>query len=249
MEDDRQMALLRDLFEGLDRLAPGSLEATKRALGLIDGLPKRPAIADLGCGAGVASLVLAEATDGTVAAVDIHPPFLRRLATNAAARGLRGRIHPVAADITKPPFPDHAFDLIWSEGALYSIGFETGLRVVRRLVRPDGWIAVSELTWLTDTPPAAAERFMANEYPGMTTVQRNLELVQAAGFAPAGHFVLPSTAWTDDYYGPVRERLATFRAEHANDAEAVADAMQAEADLYDRFGDSYGYVFIVARAA
>lgn len=245
------MALLCALFEGLDRLAPGSAAATKRALGLIDSLPSRPAIVDLGCGAGVASLVLAEATEGTVAAVDIHPPFLLRLATNAAARGLGGRIHPVAADIAKPPFRDQAFDLIWSEGALYTIGFEAGLGVVRHLVRPDGWIAVSELTWLTDTPAAEAERVMANEYPAMTTVQRNLEFVQDAGFAPAGHFMLPGTAWTDDYYGPVRERLATFRAAHANDADAqaVADAMQAEIDLYDRYGDSYGYVFIVARAA
>ena len=245
------MALLCALFEGLDRLAPGSVDVTKRALGLVDGLPSRPAIADFGCGAGAASLILAEETGGTVAAVDIHPPFLKRLAASASARGLNDRILPVAADMAKPPFPDEAFDLIWSEGALYSIGFEAGLGVLRRQARPGGWIAVSELTWLTDTPPAAAERFMANEYPAMTTVRRNLEIVRAAGFAPAGHFTLPGTAWKDDYYGPVRERLATFRAEHANDADAqaAADAVQAEADLYDRYGESYGYVFIVARAA
>ena len=109
------MALLCALFEGLDRLAPGSDAATKRALGLIDGLPSRPAVADIGCGAGAASLILAEATGGTVAAVDIHPPFLQHLTARAAARGLGGQVHAVAADMARPPFPDRAFDLIWSE--------------------------------------------------------------------------------------------------------------------------------------
>jgi hypothetical protein len=41
-------------------------------------------------------------------------------------------------------FRDEELDLIWSEGAIYNIGFERGLREWRKYLKAEGYIAVSE---------------------------------------------------------------------------------------------------------
>ena len=248
-EIDPQMALMFSFFEGVVRKGPGSEASTLKALSMLDGLPPQPRIVDFGCGAGVASLVLARATQGTVTAVEIHQPFLQQLETLAASEGLTERIRTVEADMADPPFPDGSFDLVWSEGAIYNIGFEQGLKRWRRLLRAGGFIAVTEVSWLCEAPPGEVVEFWTTEYPAMTNIEDNLTKVRAAGFEPIGHFVLPSEDW-ENYYGPLQEQLAVFRSENSGNAEAqaFADSLQQEIDVWKKFGDSYGYVFYLGRA-
>ncbi len=89
------MALMFSFFEGVVRKGPGSEASTLKALSMLDGLPPQPRIVDFGCGAGVASLVLARATQGNVTAVEIHQPFLQQLEALAASEGLTERIRKV----------------------------------------------------------------------------------------------------------------------------------------------------------
>jgi SAM-dependent methyltransferase len=142
--------LLVDLHLDGRRQGPGSGEATRRAIAL-SGLDGREAltIADLGCGTGASTLVLADALDACIAAVDIFPAFLRRLDDDAERRGVADLITTVAASLDALPFADETLDAIWSEGAIYNIGFERGLGLWRRSLKPGAVIAVSELTWLT----------------------------------------------------------------------------------------------------
>jgi SAM-dependent methyltransferase len=246
---DPQMALMFSFFEGVLRKGPGSKESTLKALSMLDGLPPAPRIVDFGCGAGVASLVLAGATQGNVAAVEIYQPFLRQLEAQAASEGLTERIRAVEADMADPPFQDGSFDLVWSEGAIYNIGFERGLKRWRRLLRAGGFLAVTEVSWLCDSPPDEVVDFWKIEYPAMTNIEDNLTKVRAAGFEPVGHFVLPSEDW-ENYYGPLQDRLAIFRSEHSQDAQAqsFADSVQQEIDIWKKYGDSYGYAFYLGRA-
>jgi len=65
--------------------------------------------------------------------------------------------------------PSGSVDLIWSEGALYNVGVEPGLRVLRELLAPGGTIAFSELCWLAE-PAEEPLRFWQSAYPSMTTV-------------------------------------------------------------------------------
>ena len=83
----------------------------------------------------------------------------------------------------------------------------------------------------------------------MTNIEDNLTKVRAAGFEPIGHFVLPSEDW-ENYYGPLQEQLAVFRSENSGNAEAqaFADSLQQEIDVWKEYGDSYGYVFYLGRA-
>jgi len=246
---DPQMALMFSFFESVVRKGPGSKESTLKALSMLDGLPPTPRIVDFGCGAGVASLVLARATQGNVTAVEIHQPFLQQLEALAASEGLTEKIRTVEADMADPPFPDVSFDLVWSEAAIYNVGFEQGLKRWRRLLRAGGFIAVSEVSWLCEAPPGEVVDFWASEYPAMTNIEDNLTKVRMSGFEPVGHFVLPSKDW-ENYYGPLQEQLVVFRSENSDDAEAqaFADSLQQEIDVWKEYSDSYGYVFYVGRA-
>lgn len=74
------LELLVDLQLGGVRQGPGSEAATRRAIELA-GLRGRAdlAVADLGCGTGASTLVLAGQLDATITAVDLVPAFLARL--------------------------------------------------------------------------------------------------------------------------------------------------------------------------
>jgi len=248
-DPDPKMALMFSFYESVVRKGPGSEASTLKAVSMLDGLPPQPRIVDFGCGAGVASLVLARATQGNVTAVEIYQPFLRQLDAAAAREGLTDGIRTVEAEMADPPFPDGSFDLVWSEGAIYIIGFEQGLKRWRRLLRVGGFIAVTEVSWLCEAPPREAVDFWTTEYPAMTNIEENVGKVRAAGFDPIGHFVLPPGDG-ENYYGPLKKQLAAFRSEKSDnaDAQAFADSLQREIDVWKEYGDNFGYVFYLGRA-
>ena len=249
MQEERLIELLVRLHEGLPRLGPGNAESTRRALALCEHLPPAPDILDVGCGTGAQTLVLASETDGHIAATDLFPGFLAQLESSLQPRGLEGRVETRTADMNDLPFPDESFDLIWSEGAVYIMGFDEALAKWRPLVRPGGYLVVSEASWFRSDPPAKLEEFWGDNYPTMRSVKENLLAAQTLGWKPVGNFHLPVEAWTVDYYGPLKRRLPVFRETHAQDPDAqeVADMTEYEMDLLSSYSDFYGYEFYILR--
>ena len=248
---DRELQLLFELFADLKRKAPGSEASTRNALERLGELPPSPAIIDMGCGGGASTLVLAALTGGTITAVDLSERYLDELNRAALAAGLSENIKTICADMASLPLPDASFDVVWSEGSIYLLGFQTGLRRWRRLLRPGGWMAVSEVTWLTSDRPADAVEFWEKEYPAINGIDQNVEVMRKLGFESVDYFILPPEDWSTHFYQPLIERLPQFRAEHAGDeaARAVADAMDREIHLWETSGGSYGYVFFLGRLA
>ena len=243
-------ALTQEIFwavhRDLPREAPGSDEATRQALAMLPDLPPAPRILDIGCGPGAQTVVLARESGGMVTAVDTHQPFLDDLTRRAAQAGVAERIRPLNASMFDLDFTE-PFDLIWSEGAIYIIGFERGLRQWRRLLKPGGYVAVTELSWLKPNPPTEAAAFWQEAYPEMGTIEENLARLTAAGYRTLGHFALPESAWWDNYYHPMAARIAALRQQYRGNTEAqrVLDAEQAEIDLYRHCSAWYGYLFYV----
>ena len=122
--DDR-FDLLADLHIDGERQGPGSDEATRRAIALagLEGASDLT-IADVGCGTGASTLVLAHDLDAHIVAVDFLPAFLGRLDDAARRSGLADRITTVAESMDELSFAEGSLDVIWSEGALDNIGFE-----------------------------------------------------------------------------------------------------------------------------
>lgn len=249
MDDTRLMHWLVTLHAGLSRLGPGQDTATRRALAACVERARTPDILEVGCGTGAATLVLAESSAGRLIAVDRVPTFLADLRRRAAAVGLDGRIHTVLADMRALPFAPSSFDLIWSEGAIYIMGFDAGLNAWRPLLRPRGFLAVTELSWLTVSPLSALATYWNEDYPAMRTVAGNLDACRELGWEIIAHDPLPHAAWMRDYYGPLRTRLPAFRADHADDpeAQAVVDMTEAEMELMADADGVCSYVFYVLR--
>lgn len=244
------LEFLIDLHREGTRQGPGGDAETRLAIKLA-GLGGREGlrIADIGCGTGAATLVLARALDAEVTAVDFLPAFLEGLEASAAGEGLGARIETLAASMDALPFDDGSFDAIWSEGAIYSMGFRRGIEAWRRFLRPGGILAVSELTWLTRTRPKALEQHWRGQYPEVDTASAKLAVLEDAGYTPLGYFPLPEHCWLDNYYRPMQARFAGFLARHGNAeaARALVDAEQQEIALYERHSAHYGYGFYVAR--
>jgi len=247
--DAHMMRLFYDLHSGMPRQGPGSAACTRRAFGMLTGLPPHPRILDVGCGPGAQALVLATLSDGSITAVDDHAPYLAELRAEAEARGLADRIATVRQDMTALDFPAGSFDLIWSEGAIYIVGLEAGLRAWRPLLRPGGCVAVTEATWLRPDPPPDLAAFWDEGYPAMQNIDANLAALRAAGYRPIGHFTLPESCWWTDYYTPLEARLAAFERQHPDDeaAREIVEMERREIALYRKHARYYGYVFYVMR--
>ena len=237
------------LFEGLPRQGPGSDACTREALRRLPELPAQPRVLDLGCGSGRSTLVLAQLLRTKVVAVDNHQPFLDQLQATAIERGLEHMVEPRCADMAAPGVPAGSVNLLWSEGAIYLLGFERGLRLWRPLLTPGGCLAVSECSWLTADPPTEAAAFFREGYPGMAGIEQNLERARAAGFDVVDHFTLLPEAWWDEYYAPLEQRMAELAPEADPELAAVIADTRREIELYRSHGDSYGYVFYLLRGS
>ena len=244
------LELLIDLHRDARRLGPGGDDETRLAIRL-SGLATRTGlrIADLGCGTGASTLLLARELNARITAVDLLPALLHRLDAAANAAGLADRIDTLAASMDALPVPERAFDAVWAEGAVYNIGFEAGVQAWRRFVKPGGILAVSDLTWLTRERPVELEEYWTHAYPEVATAAAKLAVLESSGFSPVGYFPLPPSCWLDNYYRPLQARFPGFLARHGNAAAAadLVEAQRAEIDLYARHAEYVGYGFYIAR--
>lgn len=243
-------ALFHEVFDGMKRLAPGSDASTRHAAELVGPLGVGATILDIGCGTGASTFVLAELyPQANLVAIDSWRPYIDRLNAEARERELEGRVRGDAMSMFEMDFADASFDLVWAEGSAYLAGFSRALGEWRRLVKPGGFLAVSEIGWIVDVPSAESRAFWEAGYAEMASRARKEAQVRELGYELAGSFVLPKEDWTVSYYRPLEGNLAQLTRRHPESeaARKVVSALRAEMDLHERRGDEYGYVFYVMR--
>jgi SAM-dependent methyltransferase len=238
-----------EVYENLPRQGPGNRACAARALGLCHELREFPAILDLGCGVGGQTLHLAELTSGSIIAIDSHAPSIERLQAAIAERGLSQRVSAIVGDIARLEQPLGSFDLIWSEGALYSIGLRNALHVCHGLLLPGGYLAFTDAVWRKENPPPVVKAGFDLDYPTMGWLDDDVAAIQDNGFEIVGHFTLPDEAWWDDFYTPMETRIAELRGKYTSDVEAltILDQLAEEPEMHRRHSDFYAYEFFVAR--
>ena len=170
--------LLVEAHAGLERQGPGCAEETGRALAFLGDLDLIANAADLGCGTGAQTLLLAQHLKGSVVGLDLFPAFVDVLNGQAREQGVADRVRGVVGSMDDLPFQRESLDLIWSEGAIDNIGFEKGLAYWRGFLQRCGYQFVAafvlpETCWTDEyfTPREAALEGLLRKYPGNETVE------------------------------------------------------------------------------
>ncbi|MBL4558464.1 MAG: class I SAM-dependent methyltransferase [Rhodobacteraceae bacterium] len=215
------------------------------------GLRGKPglSVADIGCGTGASTLVLADELDARLTAVDFLPEFLQVLAAAAARAGVAGPDHHARRIDGRTALRRGAIRRNLGEGAIYNIGFAAGAEAWRRYLKPGGVLAVSELSWLTATRPAELQAHWDAEYPEVDTAAAKMAVLERLGYTPIGYFPLPESCWLDGYYRPMQGRFAGFLDRHHRSAaaRAIVAAEEAEIGLYERNRAFVSYGYYIAR--
>ena len=202
MENERPsfLDLLIETHIGLERQGPGSAETVKKALGFLGPLDQFQQIADLGCGTGGQTMLLAEHVPGNITGLDMFPVFIDELKRKAKEKNLENRVTGVAGHMESLPFQKNSFDLIWSEGAIDNIGFREGLAHWHGFLKQGGFVAVTCPSWLTKERPAVVEQFWSDAGSHLGPVEENTEILQDCGYAFVAAFALPEECWTENYF-------------------------------------------------
>ena len=241
------MKYLYELCERLPRCGPGDNKSTRRAFNTIPKPPKEPYILDIGCGTGMQAIELAKISNGKIIALDNYQGFLDILMKKAAKEGFDENIIPKKISMLEMDFAPGSFDIVWSEGALYFMGFQNGLRQCRQLLKDNGYLAVTELVYIVPDPPAPVAQYLKSEYPDIKDVKGRIDLIRNEGFHLLSNFTLPESSWLDNYYLPMEKELPRLIKKYQNNQVAlgVFEFFQNEVDSYKKYSRYYGYEFFV----
>ncbi|MBD3654158.1 class I SAM-dependent methyltransferase [Kangiella sp.] len=245
-----EFKLLVDLHKSHERQGPGAELETRKAIDLTGiNATTRLKIADIGCGTGASSLILAKSLNAEITAVDFLEEFLVVLRERAKKESVSEKIKTLCCSMESLPFNDQEFDIIWSEGAIYNIGFKKGIKEWRQFLKPGGLLVASEITWTTARRPQEIQQHWESEYPEINTASAKIQQLEESDYSPIGYFTLPESCWLDNYYQPIEKSLEDFLKRHDNCERAteIAEAERQEIALYKKYKDYYSYGFYVAR--
>jgi ubiquinone/menaquinone biosynthesis C-methylase UbiE len=245
-----ELELLVDFHIGAERQGPGSQATTLSAINFMNiKNNKNLKIADIGCGTGAQTITLAKNLSGQIIAVDLLPAFLEKLNYKSKREGLDEKIITREMSMEALDFRNEEFDIIWSEGAIYNIGFEVGIKQWKKYLRPGGYLALTEITWLTNSRPSEIEEHWNNEYPEINTASNKIRQLEENGYTPVGYFSLPEECWFDNYYNPIEERFEEFLNKHNNCdiAKRIVEAEKEEIRKYKEYKSYLSYGFYIAK--
>jgi ubiquinone/menaquinone biosynthesis C-methylase UbiE len=236
-----------EIHQGNLREGPGDSQSTLRALSYLKNLPANPLILDIGCGPGMQTIDLAKNTRGKIIALDNHFPFLEELKRRAESEKMSHKISVHKGSMFNLTFKPRSFNLIWSEGAIYLIGFQKGLREWKKFLKKGGYLAVTQIAWFRKDIPKELRQFWTVAYPEIKSVNQYLEIISKVNYRLIAHFPLPDSAWWETYYRAIEKKISELEPKYLNDPAALEliHAEKFEMELFRRYSAYYGYEFFI----
>ena len=179
--EDKQLTIMDLIIEshlGLERQGPGSSEMTIKALSFLDNLDKISRVADLACGTGGQTMVLAQNISGNIIGLDICSDLINVFNDNAKKLNLQNRVNGIVGSMEDLFFQKEELDLIWSEGAIDSVGFEKCLTHWIGFLKKNGYVVVTCPSWLTHERPTELEKFWVDAGGSIDTIGSNISIMQ-----------------------------------------------------------------------
>jgi len=191
-------------------------------------LPKldKPRILDIGCGSGVPTIELARLGQGEVIGIDIDQPALNKLTRKIGGAGFFNRVQAVNCSMLDMVFPDDSFDIIWSEGSIFVIGFERGIREWKRFLKPNGFMVIHD---------------------EKGNVEEKLEQISKCGYKLLGYFILNEDTWWTEYFAPLEKLVAKSQASYTDDPQKLKelDQVRKELEMFKNDPDRNNSVYFV----
>ncbi len=192
-----------------DKIRKRLLKYTRKAFRLTPRMDK-PRILDIGCGSGISTLELARLGQGEIIGIDIDQAALDKFTAKIKEAGLADRIQAINCSMFDMDFADEIFDMIWSEGSIYAIGFERGLREWRRFLKPGGFMVVHD---------------------EQGNVKGKLKQISKCNYELIGYFILSEETWWIEYFAPLEKLIAESRARYSDDPKVLEELRQAQKEL------------------
>ncbi|WP_404419124.1 SAM-dependent methyltransferase [Marinospirillum sp.] len=230
----------------MQRQGPGSDATTRNLAQKVMSLCPLERILDMGCGKGASALVLARETQAQVLALDNHQPFVDALQEAAVAEGL-DQITAIIGSMDELDKITGTFDLIWSEGSAYIIGYEQALKLWRPLLTETGYLFISDLVQLSDELAPEARTYLEQEGVKFENMDDRVQQAKALGYQLIESFILPQQDWLD-FYADMEQQIKRLEPEVGKDHPALISLSQ-EIDIYRHFGHQFGYACLLMQKA
>lgn len=245
---DFDFQLVINFFAGINSQGPGGEKETLKALSFLDKTSSKLKIADLGCGTGKQTEVIASNLDCEITAVDIAPKMIEGLNNRIRNKNLTNKVTGLVASMLELPFKENEFDVIWAEGSIYHIGFERGLKEWKQFLKPNGFMAITECCWLSSQRPKDMS-FITENVSEIDMISTKLKIIEDCGYKPIAHFILPEYCWIDNYYAIAKPRLKEFLEEnnYSEPAKDFVERMNQEIEYYQTNKEYFGYVFFICK--
>ncbi len=84
-------------------------------------------------------------------------------------------------------------------------------------------------------------------YPGVKTINQNLEIIKKAGYRIISHFVLPNESWWTHHHMPIEAKIPSMKLKYKDDREPLAHLATEELEIvmFRRYSYYYRYMFYI----
>ena len=232
-------------YRDLDRLSPGSEDTTQKALDKLDlNSDDELNVLDIACGMGLSTILLAKYfKNSIIEGFDLFKHYKSVLDEKIAENGLEDRVYSYAMDMRDPDFANEEFDIVFCEAAIEIMGFKKGLSEWKRLLKPNGYLIVSDVSWLK-RPSSESRKFWSNIYDEIDTIENKISQIENEGYEFIDYVTVPAEDWKS-YYDKLERNLNSISSDES--AKDFVKQLRKEIKAYRKNGDDYSYVFYVMK--
>jgi ubiquinone/menaquinone biosynthesis C-methylase UbiE len=191
------MSNLNDYIAERDKIRENFFKYIRKAYSYIPKI-KNPNILDVGCGTGVPTIELAKISGGYVTGIDLDVSLLDILRKKIIDTELERQLSIINKSIFLMDFPKESFDIIWSEGAVFVIGFEKSIKNWYKFLKPNGFLVLHD---------------------DIKDKNKKLGLVEKYGYKLTAQFDLSFEIWWNDYYSKVEKLVENYKDKYPNDLD------------------------------
>ena len=215
------------VLEEIEHIRTTLLKYTRKAF---QKLPKfdKCQILDIGCGSGIPTLELASLSGGEVIGIDIDQSCLDKLKQKILEQNLSNQVKALCISVFGLDFADESFDVIWSEGIIRGIDFETALKNWRRLLKPNGYLVI---------------------HYQVSLVKDSLSRIPQFGYTLFDTVFLPKDVWWTDFYKPLEKKMSALHRKYANNLDALKllEQLQSEMDIVKQNPCNFSCAFYILK--